>query len=679
MANETEYSSIIRDALTGDSVGLNTWADVVPGASRDVLTGDRYGILLVGDAYHIAREQLTGDRYGLNVYGEVLPGNAREILTGDGFGMTWLSSGVQIVREAIIMEPPYKMTAASREVIVSLPNDPLTVARVIIGYRQSVVMVRPKMALPSTVKSPQIVPTLRQQIVRKADRAWARSGSFAASLRVQHVVLRNVLPAYDMNSFATVGNYVEQVVRSRDQTYIPVSAVYTKAQRQLVVSTRVVTRAPDVRTEIRVGTQRQQILLSRKTVVVVIMTEAHAASLVQQAVVEDTRPAPHSEIRAAKLLHMTVQKHNVVPPGIDDRVAQHRQQITMARVPAEPFSGEYAAKLSQQIVAEREAVMHKSMLLLGGERMLTVIHRDTYPPAAVVGRHTSTLHQQAVMKRARNPVKGSNDVGSMRLVFTVKRVVPAPWDVIDPSIGRHVGRLSALSVHRRVTIPPATVSKESRYVFNVAAQVALGDKFPAPDMPPQPGEETGAELAAYQVVEQMVHRDAEWGPVSAVSVIELASPLVVGDNAGWIDPTLPNSEVFMFTAQQAIALGDVFPDPAIPGSAEEVAMLGQVFAVADRTMPDPMLPLSEIQASAVIEMAAVGDAQFPDPTIPLSEVRSSLVASSLAVHDPSLVGQFGMSEISVPSILEFLIIRDPALVGIPLRQGARPIITVSMS
>lgn len=652
MANETKISSAIRETLTGSRVGLVLSADAIS-VVREELKGHRVGKNVMGDAISVVRETVAGQRLGRNV----------------------AADAISVIREVLIAEPPIRVVSAVRESLISLPNDPLTQARLVPGYRQAVVMVRPKMALPSTVKSPQIVPSLRQQVVRQVEREWARSGIYAATLRMQSVVARNVLPANDMNSFATVAVFVEQVVRSRGQTYVPVSAVFVRAQRQLVVSTRVVTRAPDVRTAITVGSQRQQIVVSRKTAVVVIMTEAHAATLVQQAVVEDTRPAPRSEIRARTLFHMTVQKHTVVPPGIDDRVGGLREQVMIARVPTAPFGVEFARTLVAQAIVGRPAVMHESHAIVGKHVELTVMRRITYAPAFVVGRHVSSLSAQVVMKRVTIMEHGFIEVGSMRMAFTLRRIVPAPWDVIDPSIGRHAATLHMLSVHRRTTTPPAVISKESRYVFNLAQQSVLGDVFDAPPVP-QPVEQ---ETLVYQVAHQVVHRDREWGPVSAVKVIELAASLVVGDNGGWIDPFLPTSDVTVFTAHQAIALGDVFPDSMMVQSAAEVAMLGQVFAVGDGTMPDPMLPLSEIQASGVLEMAAVGDAQFADPTIPLSEVRSSLVASPVAVRDPSLSGSFGMSEIKATSVLEFLLIRDRSLVGIPLRQGPRPVVSVSMS
>jgi hypothetical protein len=258
----------------------------------------------------------------------------------------------------------------------------------------------------------------------------------------------------------------------------------------------------------------------------------------------------------------------------------------------------------------------------------------------------------------------------------MKQIVPKPWDVIDPSIGRHAASLSMLAVQRIVTIPPQTISKQSRYVFQVAAQVALGDTFPAPDYPPPEPSST----SVFQVGQQVVHADrGEWGPVSAATVRTVGSMLALGDADGWVDAMIPQSDVTAFSVTQALAIGDVFPDMSLVQSDAEVAAVFNAVVLGDSTMPDPMLPLSEIQTATVAEIAVLGDAAFPDPAIPLSDVRLRHLAAFTALRDPALTGTFSMSEIEMASVVEFYITLDAGLVGIPLRTGPRPVISVSMS
>lgn len=641
-----------------------------------MLTGQRVGIDFVTDiGGPVVREVLTGHRVGMNVYNDVLAVE-RIVLTGDRVGRNVYADTASVVREVLIKEPPFRAIHVSREALVKMENESLTVARRVSSYRQAVVMVRPTMALPSTVKSPQIVPSLREVVVQAATREWGRSTEFGMTLRHQ-VVMRRIFNGMDlMRSAIRVHGYVQQVVRSRGKTYVAVSGLFTAAQRQQVVQMRVVSAPVEIRSPIDARTLRHMTITSRKTVTVIITTEAHVASLVQQAVVEDTRPAPHSEIAARRLYHMTVQRHDVVPPGIDDRVAQYGQQVTMKRAITTPFGLIQSATIRQQVVKSIERAMHWSFTEARSIVALTVQHRDTYGPAFAVGRHTAAFVQQAVQERTVGVFERSiTEVGSLRIAFMLGRDMPIPSDVIDPTIGRHAYTLSMMTVQHRVTSPPQQVEKDTHFVYQVAAQAVLGDSFPLPDMPPA----VIPDQYVYQVGQAVVLRDlGEWALVSSEKVRSVGQQVVVGDAAGWIDASVPRSEILTYTAAQAIAIGDVFPGSMEVQSAAEVAMLGQAVAVGD-VMPDPFIPASEIQASALIEIAAVGDAQFPDPTIPLSEVRSSLVASSVAVHDPSLTGSFGMSEISMTSVLEFLIIRDRSLVGIPLRQGPRPIVTVSMS
>jgi hypothetical protein len=189
--------------------------------------------------------------------------------------------------------------------------------------------------------------------------------------------------------------------------------------------------------------------------------------------------------------------------------------------------------------------------------------------------------------------------------------------------------------------------------------------------------ETFVNLVAEAVVQQ--DDRGELGAISAVVAPGVHGVVAVGDAEGWIDPTIPASELLVEYLAQSVAHGDAFPDPALPQSDALVAGLSTVAVVVDSTMPDPAIPQSEIEVMAVVEFAAVGDVDLPDPTVPLSDAVVSHLAAVLAVRDPSLIGQFGMSEISSPSVVEFFVVRDPTLKGIPLRQGPRPVVSVTIS
>jgi hypothetical protein len=513
--------------------------------------------------------------------------------------------------------------------------------------------------------------------VQRAVRPWWVSDKFASTLQMQTVQHRFFVPAPQVWSANPVRTLVQQAVQSRSKMYVPVSEVRVAAEKQQVVQRRVFTPANQARTAISAGTLVQQFIASRAQKVVVITTEADAITLAEQVVQATGRPAPHSTITDAFLTEMVVQRRNVVPPNSGENVMQQVQQVVRLRDIVPPRGPEYAASLVQQTVAVRDRVTNHSTTSVAATVELAVVYRETYAPAYAQGRHARTLAQQVVAPRigASSGPHSLTSVMQLALRFVLGRTTPKPWDVIDPAIGRHAAYLTMLTVQHRATLPPATISKESRYVFNVAEQVVARDAFPAPDLPPPVIPETYSNLVA----EEVVIRDSGWGPVSAATAIQVAGQVVVGDNHGWIDPTAPTSEIMTFEVFEGALVRDTFPDPAKGQSDALIAGLVETLALGDATFPNSMVPQSAVQVRSLAESVAVGDAQFPNPMIPSSAVQSSLVAAVVAVRDPSLQGNFGMSEIASSSVVEFTVIRDPTLVGITRRTGPRPIVTVSMS
>jgi hypothetical protein len=631
-------------------------ASVGGGVTREVLSGTRVGHDWYADVLHASRDVLTGNQFGKNIYAEI----------------------ASLTRETLIKEPPYRAMHASREVLQSRTNESLSVARMIKSYRQSAVQLRPAMALPSTVHSTRYVASYRELAVVPVTRSWARSVDYAATLRMQVISHRITPGAPTVKSNDYVGVYRELVVQSRGIVYVAVSEIRITGQRQQVVQHRN-TLAPNLaRTTITAATLVQQFIASRAQTVVVITTEADAFTLVEQTVQASGKPAPHSPIDDAFLTEMVVQRRDVVPPNSGENVVELTQQAVRRRdLPVPPHGDDIAAGLVQQTVTPRDVLTNRSTTSVAASVELAVLHRETYAPAYAMGRHSRTLREQVVQQRLDSSVKRRSPLYAsvLRLTFTLGRTTPKPWDVIDPAIGRHAATLSMLSLLHRDTIPPGTISTQSRYVFNLVEQAVVGDTFPAPDYPPPviPEQDVG------QVAEQAVIGDSDWGPVSAATAIQVAGQVVVGDNSGWVDATVPVSEIRAFEVFERVVVGDAFPPADMAQADAEVAGLVEAVALGDSTFPNSMIPQSAVQARSVAELAAVGDAQFPNPMIPASAVQSSLVGAAVAVRDPSMQGNFGMSEIAVSSVLEFALIRDPTLVGIPRRTGPRPIVTVSMS
>jgi hypothetical protein len=635
-------------------VALDLVADVRGGVTREVLTGNRVGMDWYSDVLTVGRDVLTGNQVGRNIYADV----------------------ASVVREVLIKEPPFRAMHTSREVLVSMENENLSVQRTITGFRQTVLVPRPPMALPSTVKSARDVANYREQVVLANVRPWARSTDFAGGLRMQVVAHRFVTAAPLMISAITIGIMRMLVVRSRGQAYVPVSELRVGGERQQVVQRRNFTPVSQVRTEIRVGGLVQQFIASRLQGVVVITTKVDVFQHVEQVVQASGKLAPHSEIDATTLVSMAVQRRTVVPPNSGENAMQQAQQAVQRRVPNVVFGSDIVPGMKQQVVQRRDYSPQQSYRFVPGLVQQAVVHRDTYSPANIIGRHAATLAQQTVQKRTDLVMHHSfTTVSTLGLTFVLGRTTPKPWDVIDPSIGRHVAGLVQMSVAHRNTIPPATISTQSRYAYNVLAQLATGDVFPLPDYP-VPIHETDV-IAVHEWVAAGDNHD--WPPVSAVRAQQVVAQMVVEDNDAWLDPLVPQSDVSMSGLVQSVAVVDAFPGSMVPQSEAQVAALAESVALGDSTMPDPMIPQSEVLVSLVSEFAALGDAQFPNPLIPSSEVRSSLVGAVLALGDPSLQGQFGMSEILAMNLAEQVVMVDRSLVGIPLRGGPRPIVSVSMS
>jgi len=618
----------------------------------------------------VVREVLIGDRiFPLNVASVVV-----ERLVGNGYGYNAIAYTATVVRETLVKEMPLSFATVVRETLVYRPQDNQTQARIANNFMQQVVQLRAATAPPSTVRSLTAVPSFRELVLVGRTAFWPRSPLYAVSLREQ-IMSRRIVAAYT-HSDTSASGLAMQVLQSRTRVYVPVSMVYAATERQQVLQHRDTTPANQVRTTIRANNLGMQVLQSRVRSAVVIMTYAYVETLVMQVLVKNTRPAPISDFSVKTQVQLILQRHQPAPPGIDDRAGSLFEQVLVGSTPTAPFGIVLAASTWQQVVVPREVVMPQSMRSAAALATLVMQHRETFPPQYALGRQTYSLWEQVAQHRvtvAPVDVHSVSSAASIRLQFMLFRTTPKPWEVIDPSIGAHAATLSWLTMQRRVVPPPADLNR-SRFVASVVGQVVLGDAFPAPPIP-----EPVADRVVESVVEQFVYRDKDWTPVSRVDARQVIEQYALGDNAGWIDPTVPTSTVYVDGLAQALAVGDTFPDPLLPHADAMVTSLVEVAAVGDASFPDPTIPQSIVDATLVVEFAALGDTTLPDPTIPLSSVTARAVASFCALHDPSLTGPLPGSAARALSVVQAVVVADKSLVGLPLRKGPRPVITVSMS
>lgn len=599
----------------------------------------------------------------------------RESLVGDGYGYEAKTVTYGIVRETLLKEAPIVVVASVREALVSRPSEDSTVAHAIASYRQTALMLRPPMPAPSTVRSSIFIASYRELITAAIDMQPMYSSVSAKSMQQQVVMDLPVSPLY---STTAVRGLRALVVQSLAQVYQPISMVYSKSLRSQVVAARDTTPADQVRTAINIVSYVEQVVQSRVYSDVVIQTYAFVLTLRAQVVQQDTRPAPMSMLSAASLHALTVQSFVPPPPGLDNRVGQLYSEVVQQRDITPVIGAEHVAAIRQLAVVEKPQSIPLSTTVVDSMRMLTVMHRVTYPPVFALYRQTASLHQQVLVERSPGPAaKSWNEVAQLRMTFTLERKVPIPIDVIDPAIGRHVASQIMLTVQHRETMPPDQLGRLSRFAHGVYGQVVVGDAF---ELPPYP--EPVHETAVTMVAQQAVQGDIEsWEPVSALTAAQIISEVVLSDDEAWVDPNVPVSEAALAGITESVAFGDsTMPDPMSPLSDAVVVQAASALVVGDSTMPDPMLPLSEIEVRRVIENAAVGDADLPDPNIPVSEVAVTRVGASLAVHDASISGYFEGSDITSLSLIESLVIRDPTMKGVPLRgDRRRPVVSVTIS
>ena len=566
MANKTASSTSVRESLGGNSVGRNIASDVTP-VGREIITGNSFGIDIQASVLPaVVRDFLTGDGYGKTVFADVLPGTVRDVLTGDGVGMTWYAGLAGAVREVLLWQPPFGMSSTVREVLMQLPSDPLTVREIVPSYRQAVLMVHPAYPLPNTVKSPQIVPTLRQQIALHANRTWAVSDKFSKTLRHQTIMRRFFTPTNQIIGYIYTYKYFQSAIQSRNKTYVAVSMDYVKQLYMKVAQHRVTTPAPNTRSTIRVPTLVQQIALSRTAGTgPVITTTADVASYVEQVVQQRTVPE-----------HPTIG---------NELVSQQVQQVLQHRSPSS----------SVYIGVERVA----------GYVQQVAVRKQYAPPNATADRYAKSFFQMAMIHRYTDGVHGSFiTVPQMRVQYCLGKDYPLPPDVMSPDYGVMVPQLMMQAAQHKETESPHALLN-AIYVYDIGMQPVVADTFPDKDT-------VWSDVTVTTLQQRVVMADDSTVfdptmPQSEARVFTVQQKVVAADDSVRFDPTVPVSEVTAFSVGQFAALGDdELPDPYLPTSTLDAQLVGAMPVVGD-AFADPLAPTSPVDAFTVAQMVVLVD------------------------------------------------------------------------
>lgn len=565
MANKHASSTDVREVVTGDNVGRNIASDVTP-VHREHVTGNGFGKDTFADVYPgTAREVITGDGVGKTTFADVLPGNVREVVTGDGVGMLWYGGVAGAWREAIIKQAPFAMASTVREVIVQLPGEPLTQHQMVGNMRMTVVMHHTAGTPPAQARSYDYVPQLRENVIMAADRNWARSDDFAKTLRHQTIMRRFFVDTPHVISSNYVANMRHITVLSRNKTYIPVSAIYTKQLQVKVVQHRNTTTAANTRSPIYTFTQRMLVVMSRAAPVIVkqpgyVATEA-------QLVVMERDPTQHNiGYDNAKQLCEIVVQHRT--PGVTPQ----------------PHSFEYVQT----------------------ERMIVVQRREVAPPNATADRYAKHFGMTAIQHRGDMSVitRSYITVGQQRVQYVLAADYPAPPDVMGPEDGVFMQQYAQKIVQHRVTESP-NVYGHSVYTYQVAQRLVVPDEFPDKDL-------AYSQIDVLSLTSRAVVGDAfpdPTIPVSVADVYSLTMKPVVTDV--YPDPTIPLSEAQVRVAAQVPVVADMtLPDPTLPQSVLDTRVVAELPVVADLSFADPLTVYGPVTALALAQVAVTPDPQM---------------------------------------------------------------------
>lgn len=633
----------------GPARALN--AEVGPGVSQEALVGDRYGKTLIAEASGVVADQVVGEQYGRNIRADM----------------------ATVVLEVLIAERNARVSLVTADVIVSLAEPIRPIAQV---YQLREQALRSVMrANPPTVLSDMISGNLREQVLQGRGPSEPRSPMFAATLRQAALARRLTVPAGEVRSPILVGTLRQLTTRSRALSQPSVSAVYVRAERMQALQGRLVAAPSTVRSNVSVGTARELVLQSR--VAVARDIDDQVATL-RQAVVQRRVPVEPIGLELSAQLRELVVQRRVINLAVLDQVGALRQlavQQRQATAPADVLSPTGVGALSELAVQRRQPAVPQSAREAATLREQVLQLREVPDPAHILGWSAYTARQAALQGRlAPTPpsVHSTTTVGALRVQYHLGRTTVPPIEVIDPSVGRHVGALHHLSVMSRNVAAPPDLEKQRRTVFSVATLAAQLDASfePPPTEPPEP-----IAVVATSVLQQTLARDlGPWVPVSQLKLQQAAQQAVLDDSAGWADPTVPNSMLNVTSLATAVALGDeLFPPSYVPQSAVQVDGLTQHLALGDDSFPPGDKPQSVLGVNSVGQQAVLPDTAFPPGDQPQSAVVVGEVAQQAVKRDLTISGTLPVSPTVVTECHLALIIRDLSLNYLPVRaRGPRP-------
>lgn len=683
MANEIEVSQVIYDAITGQQTGTLL-------ATRHVMvehwTGNGSGLFAPAAVQSAIKDVWTGAQVGSLMRNQF---TTKEVITGDRVGMDLQPEFTWTIKEVIGRDSSYKFQSVLKEVIISAPDDIVTISRQVGALRETTLQARPPTQDPATVRSFTPIYQLVEEVLQKTARPGPISMESVKVLRHITLAYRPKLPPASVFSILTMKAARQLVLVSRSIPYTPVSGIFVPTLRQVATRRRSFTAAPDVRSPVLARTERQIVLLSKREprifakqfVSIALRTRyvtfppirtmtttqnvlqqrlvetprsmTYAGSLAQQIVAHRETPGiVWSDITAYTHVQQALQ-YRVTGPQRSDVYAAQQMQITLsAKVPDVRPSDLYAAQVAQVTLAVRVP----SPLPYTGEEaaqllQTLLVHRETAPPNAISSWDVKTLARVHLIGAPAPMHHSFTEVRSQRVQYLLAQDYPPPEEVMGPEVGAQVMRYREIAIQHRDTEPPSEANR-SRTVYDVKQQLVLNEAFPDPAI-----------------------------PYSDLDTHSLAQGVGIVDDS-YPDPMQAFSDAVVMNAVMSVVVaGEPWPDPTVPLSDAEVSSIGMQLAAMDDSFGDPTQAFSDLTVFDLAAQTVVGDAQFPDPSLPVSELSVQLVGAAAVLGDPSFLDpNLPTSPIDVSLLQLAVVIRDKTLLSIPARlDRRRPSVTIAIS
>lgn len=625
-----------------------------------------------------SQEAVVGERVGLDLSAAV-PSIASDTLIGERIGRDIAAEVIAVTFEALISEPPIVAQQALSETLVSSPDEPLSQTH---KATQAIVEATQWKLTPdpATVKSMTPVAGVFSLSIGGRDVAIPISDAIYAHTSLLAALTRDLAPADDVISPLDVGTAATMVTVSREKSYEPVSEVAVKAARTLAAAARSMPPADDVISPLDAGGA------------VTIVTMAYerpmpqggqwAAQMFQMTVAARDLDASYTPPLVAQGLQQVVLARETSPPYTQAQVAQEHQQVVQDRAVATPTSPLSFAKLAEQVTRERPVAMHVSQIIIPSEVQLTVQARDTVPPGQMVGVTAGAAWEEVSRHRTvpapedmRSPLRAQQ----VRVTYNQGRFMPHPEDVTDPALGRHAAQLVHMTISFRATEPPVDPDEGARRLASAATAPVLGDTT----FPPPPTEPIDMALARVLAVGEItILGDDSFPPQSRVDIAAIGVPVALGDAEGWADPTIPVSDVSVLQTGAFSVLAETTLPPAdLPQSEARAHLVGGQLVIGDAAgWMDPTIPNSDVTIPQVFEHAILGDTTLPPGDQAQSDAGVSQVSASLVIADPTAAGAMPGSDVQVTMLLQRLVLADETMYRLPVRPaGPRPVISISIS